>query len=423
MESVDVVIIGGGPAGSTTASFLAKAGVRALVLEKDQFPRFHIGESLLPQSMKVFERLGVLDKLEARYIRKYGARFVDCRTGRMQTYWFEEAFDQSVPHAYQVPRADFDDLLLRHAEELGAEVRHGWQVSEAIFEGSTAVGVWARDPEGRAREVRARVVVDATGRDTLLASRVRVKHRLPGLDKTAIFGHFAGVERQSGRAEGNIDIVVFPHGWFWNIPFRGEVNSVGAVCSSTWIKQRRPGEALDEFFKRTVEDASFMTRILSRARRLNPVRALADYSYRVDKIAGDGWVMVGDSGGFIDPLFSTGAHLAFRSAELAANQIVHALGGDGDVSARSWAHYERTVRSAAELFMGAVQAFYEGNLSELVVEQAQRKVLRQTITSMLAGDVFDTDAVWTRFLRERYPARLPDTEGELAPAGASAMIE
>jgi flavin-dependent dehydrogenase len=226
------------------------------------------------------------------------------------------------------------------------------------------------------------------------------------LDKTALFSHFTGVERQPGREEGNIDIIVFPHGWFWNIPFRGEVNSFGVVCSSAWIRTRRPGEPLDQFFDRTVDDAYWAKRLLCRATRLNPVRAIADYSYRVEQYGGDGWLAVGDSSGFVDPLFSTGAHLAFSSAALAADEITAALHA-GDVSARRWQAYQATVRRGVELFVGAVQAFYAGALSDAIFEQPQRKVLRQTITSMLAGDVFG-DASWTRFLRERYPVRLAD---------------
>jgi flavin-dependent dehydrogenase len=422
MEKTDVVIVGGGPAGSTTASLLAKGGAKSVVLEKETFPRFHIGESMLPQSQKVWHRLGVMEKLHERYQIKYGARFLCSRTERQAAYYFEEAFDSSVKFAFQVPRADFDDMLLRHAEQLGADVRHGWEVKELIFENGTAVGVRAKDPEGNTKEIRARVVVDATGRDTLLASRTALKQKVPGLDKTALFTHWSGVERQKGRDEGNIDIVTFPHGWWWNIPFRGDVNSVGVVCSAAWIKSRKPGESLDAFYARTVEDSVWMRRLLANAKQMAPVRAIADYSYRVDRYGGNGWVMVGDGAGFIDPLFSTGAHLAFSSGAMAADEILDGLNGNGDFSAKRWEAYERRVRRAAELFMGAVQAFYDGPLSDRIFEQPQRKILRQTITSMLAGDVFDDDAVWVRFLRDQFPAHLPSADGERAAPGATPIL-
>ncbi len=406
MHLHDVIIIGGGPAGSTAASLLATGGARVLVLEKEQFPRFHIGESMLPQSHKIWERLGVLETMYERYMVKYGARFVCSRTERETTYYFEDAFDASVKSAFQVQRADFDDMLLRRSEALGAEVRHRWAVKDVILERDFVVGVRAEDPTGALHELRAKVVVDATGRDALLASRKATKQRLPGLDKTALFTHYEGVPRQTGRDEGNIDIVTAPQGWWWNIPFKGELSSVGVVVSSAWMKSRRPGESLDALYDRALLDSPWMQRLLAKAERQAPVRALADYSYRVDRYGGDGWVMIGDGTGFVDPLFSTGAHMAFSSAALAADLILEILRSDGDFSAARWAEYERKVRRGGELFAGAVQAFYDGPLMERVFEQPQRKILRQTITSMLAGDVFHDDTPWIRFLREQFPARL-----------------
>jgi flavin-dependent dehydrogenase len=408
MNHLDAIIIGGGPAGSTAASLLAAGGARVLVLEKERFPRFHIGESMLPQSRPIWQRLGVLEAMNERYMVKHGARFVCSRTERETTYYFDDAFDASAKSAFQVPRADFDDLLLRRSEALGAEVRHLWTVKDVIQERDFVVGVRAEDPAGGSHDLRAKVIIDATGRDALLASRRALKQRLPGLDKTALFTHYEGIDRPSGRDEGNIDIVTTPQGWFWNIPFKGAINSVGVVCSSEWMKSRRPGEPLDGLFDRALTDSPWMQRLLARATRKAPVRALADYSYRVDRYGGNGWVMVGDGTGFIDPLFSTGAHMAFSSASLAADLILETLAGDGDFSAARWEAYERKVRRGAELFAGAVQAFYEGPLRERVFEEPQRKILRQTITSMLAGDVFREHAPWLRFLREQFPARLPE---------------
>ncbi|WP_437305005.1 NAD(P)/FAD-dependent oxidoreductase [Sorangium sp. So ce388] len=421
----DAIILGGGPGGSTLAASLARLGRRALVLERERFPRFHIGESLLPRSREVFERLGLDEKLDALFLRKYGARFLCSSTGRARTYSFADAFDPRFEFAYQVQRDTFDQLLLRHAAELGAEVRESWEAVEVVFEGPRAVGVRARPrarsgaaaPEGAAAarpdasdvvELRAPVIVDATGRDTLLASRMRRKAQLAELDKTALFAHYEGAAREDGIHEGNIQIVIFEHGWFWFIPFRGALTSVGAVVSSSWIRSRRKGESLDELFDRTVAESSWAREFLASARRTRPVGALADFSYRIDQLAGDGWLFVGDAGGFLDPLFSTGAHVAIKGADLAATAIHRALEA-GDTSRAAFAGYEAEVRYAVDLFLGVVQGFYKGHFRETLFEPNQRPTMRKLITSMLAGDAFHAERrpQWASFLRQHYPPDLP----------------
>ncbi|WP_437645752.1 NAD(P)/FAD-dependent oxidoreductase [Sorangium sp. So ce362] len=414
----DAIILGGGPGGSTLAASLARLGRRALVLERERFPRFHIGESLLPRSREVFERLGLDEKLDAFFLRKYGARFLCSSTGRMRTYSFVDAFEPKFEFAYQVQRDAFDQLLLRRAAELGAEVRESWEAVEVLFDGSRAVGVRAR-PRARsgdaapadssdAVELRAPVIVDATGRDTLLASRMRRKAQVAELDKTALFAHYEGVVREEGIHQGNIQVVIFEHGWFWFIPFRGEVTSVGAVVSSSWLRSRRKGESLDELFDRAVAESGWARGFLANARRTRPVGALADFSYRIDQLAGDGWLFVGDAGGFLDPLFSTGAHLAIKGADLAATAIHRALEA-GDTSRAAFAGYEAEVRYAVDLFLGVVQGFYKGHFREILFEENQRPTMRKLITSMLAGDVFHAERrpQWASFLRQHYPPEVP----------------
>ena len=409
MHEWDVIVLGGGPGGSTLGGRLAQLGRRVLVLERERFPRFHIGESLLPRSCEVFRSLGVTDALEARFLRKYGARFLCARSRRTNTYRFADAFDPTFEYAYQVPRADFDEVLLRHAVSLGAEVREGWEALEVVFDGSRAVGVRAREVAGGAPvELSARVVADATGRDTLLASRMRRKARIARLDRTAFFTHYRGAFRQSGQEEGNIQLIVFEHGWFWFIPFRGEVSSVGFVVSPEWVRQRGAGESLEAFFDRTVSTASWAREFLAGAERLRPVGALADFSYRIDQLAGDGWLFVGDAGGFLDPLFSTGAHLAIKGADLAAGAIDAAL-DRGDVSRGAFAAYEAQIRHAVDLFLGLVQSFYKGELRETLFDPMQRATLRKLITSVLSGDVFHPEQkpTWVGFVEGRYPPELP----------------
>jgi flavin-dependent dehydrogenase len=413
-QDCDVLILGGGPGGSTLASSLAQRNRRSIVLEREKFPRFHIGESLLPCSCEVFQKLGVRDRLEERFLRKYGARFLCSTSRRTASYTFAEAFNTKFEYAYQVPRAEFDHVLLTHARELGADVRERWEAVEVLFEGSRAVGVRARDlsrPD-EIVELRAPVVVDATGRDTLLASRTRRKARIARLDKTAFFGHYRNTFREEGELEGNIQIIIWEHGWFWFIPFRGDVTSVGAVASAEWIREQRKTGASQpaDFFDRAVADSSWAREFLAGAERVRDIGTIADFSYRIDQLSGDGWLFVGDSAGFLDPLFSTGAHLAIKGADLAAGAIDEAL-ARGDTSHAAWAGYEKSVRYAVDLFLGVVQAFYRGEFRETLFEANQRTTLRRIITSVLSGDVFHDGAAaqphWASFLVKQYPAELP----------------
>lgn len=405
MDAPEVVIVGGGPAGSTLAGRLAQRGRRAVVLEKERFPRFHVGESLLPRSMEVLRALGVEDELEARFQRKYAARFLCSRTGREAIYRFDEAFDPAYAYAYQVPRAEFDHLLLRRAAELGATVREGVAVSELLLEGERVIGVRAQGEGGESEELRAPVVVDATGRDTAFATRMRAKSALPGLDKTAFFAHFRGAERLPAPSEGDLRLVLFEHGWMWLIPLRGELTSVGVVVSSEWVKARARDESVDDYFHRTLALSGWTRAILANAERVGPVRTAADFSYRTRALAGDGWLAVGDAGGFLDPIFSTGAHLAIKGADLAAAAIDEAL-ARGDTSRSAFAGYERSQREATDLFFGLVRDFYAGELAETLFAEAQRPTLRKLITTLLAGDVFHPGAKppWVAWVRGRYPA-------------------
>ena len=406
-----IVVVGGGPGGATTAARLAQHGRKVLVLEKDTFPRFHLGESLLPQSMPLLAALGLESELKARFIVKRGARFVDSRTGRPETtsrYGFAEAFDKSAPSAFQVPRDEFDELLLRNAERLGAEVRHRWSVTKLRFDDAgRAVGVEAKDPDGATHRIDADMVIDATGRDALLAHDQRASVKVPGLDKTALFSHFTGVWRDEGERDGDIQIVVFDGGWFWFIPFKDGRTSVGAVVASAWMKAERsraPGATTDDLFKAAIAASSVATRFLADATQQFPGRAAADFSFRVMELAGPGWLLVGDSGGFIDPLFSTGAHLAMHGGFEAAD-IIHAGLDDGDLSPARFDPWIQRMRQGADLFLGSVQAFYAGSLSDYIFAEKQHPFLRHAITSLLSGDVFGEEARWKKELRTRFPAQ------------------
>jgi flavin-dependent dehydrogenase len=412
-EAFDVVIAGGGPGGSVTAACLAKKGRRVLVLEREAFPRFHLGESLLPQSLVVLDALGLLPEVERRFLRKPGAQFHDSETDRMARFDFGEAFMPKFPHAYQVPRDDFDALLLTNAEKEGAVVRHGWSVESVRFEGSRAVGVEATNPAGEACSIDARVVIDATGRDALLARSAKATERIPGLDTTALYSQWRGAYRDPGEREGDFHLVLFgdeapeagasnpapPTGWFWFIPFKDGRTSVGAAASRAWMR-RHAGEDPQALYMRAIAGSKVASRFLEGAEQLWPARATADFSFRVRDLAGDGWLAVGDSGGFIDPLFSTGAHLAMHGGFQAALAIDAALTAN-DVSRARFEAWETGLRAGADVFMNMVESFYEGVLSRLIFADKPHPYLRRVITSLLAGNVFDTEARWLNDARTR----------------------
>ncbi len=407
-----VVVIGGGPGGSVVAARLAQLGRRAVVLEKARFPRFHLGESLLPRSMGVLEALGVRQQVDAMFLRKHGANFHDSSSGRTSRYDFADAFQPEHKHAYEVPRDAFDDLLLRRAEELGAEVREGWSVSRVRFEGTRACGVVASDPGGNEHALDAAFVVDATGRDALLAHASRTTQRIATLDTTALFSHWEGAWRDTGEREGDIQIVLFgwdpakdakPAGWFWFIPFKDGRTSVGAVVQGAWSRANK-GKDVAELYAQAIAESPVATRLLKDARQLWPAGATADFSFKVRDLSGDGWVAVGDSGGFIDPLFSTGAHLAMHGGLLAAGAIDAAL-TKGDVSRESFRAWETHVRQGAEMFLMMVESFYEGMLPPLLFTDKPHPYMRHVITSMLSGDVFNADARWIKDARTRFATR------------------
>lgn len=383
----DVVVIGGGPAGSTTAALLAKRGHRVVLLEKDSHPRFHIGESLLPANMPLFEKLGVADRMKAIGMEKWGATFVDPDRKDTSGFRFEEATDPSLPMAYQVRRSEFDEILFRHAAESGAETIERCRVKELdLGDRSTPPRVVATDGAGKMREWRPRFVVDATGRDTLVGNRMKVKRKNPEHNSAALFGHFRNAVRDCGQLEGNIIIFWFDHGWFWFIPLKDGITSVGAVVWPYYMKAR--DKPVRDFFMDTIALCPKLAERLEDAELVEDPTATGNYSYACDVCQGDNFIMVGDAYAFIDPVFSSGVMLAMNSGFAGADVIEARLAGDAQAEAAARKHFDWTMRTGPKEFSWFIYRVTNPTMRELFMEPSNRLQMKAALLSVLAGDLF-----------------------------------
>jgi flavin-dependent dehydrogenase len=383
-DGCDVLVIGGGPAGSTIACLLAGRGYSVVVAEKDRHPRFHIGESLLPLNLPLFDRLGVRAKVESIAMMKYGAQFCSAEHGRSLTFDFSEQLDPAWPYAYQVRRSEFDHLLLRHCAERGARVREGTRVTAVEFE-PDGVAATTLDDDGATGRIRARFLVDASGRDTFLAGKLGMKRRNPKHSSAAIFGHFTGAERLPGREEGNISVFWFPHGWMWFIPLKDGTTSVGAVCWPYYLKTRK-GD-LTEFFLETLALSPELAGRLRDARLTGPPTATGNYTYYADRMAGDRYILIGDAYGFIDPVFSSGVYLAMNSAFLGADVVEGCL-RDPRAAPRLYQRFDRQVRRGLRTFSWMIYRMTSPTMRDLLMGPKNVFRVQSAVVSFLAGDVF-----------------------------------
>lgn len=390
----DVVVIGGGPAGSTTATVLADHGRRVLVVERAAFPRFHIGESLMPETYWVFRRIGMLDKLKrSDFVKKYSVQFVNASGRESAPFYFDERDPRENSQTWQVLRSRFDQMMLENAAEHGAEVWQPANVRDVITEPSSVsryprvTGVVV-EREGRPPQcIAAKVVVDATGTNALLSNRFKIRQPDPGLRKAAVFAHYQGAFRDPNPRDTGATLVLQvanQAGWFWYIPLENDIVSVGVVADIDYLIKGRgkPEQILAE----EIERCPVVARRLETAERVSPVHVLSDFSYNSKVCAGDGWVLVGDAFTFLDPMYSSGVYLALKSGELAADAI-HAALASGRPDAANLSAWGERFYAGVQAVRKMVYAFYSPGFSFGQFVRAHPEC-KNNVTEVLIGDVF-----------------------------------
>jgi flavin-dependent dehydrogenase len=398
MESklYDVAIIGGGPAGSTAATLLAKSGRRVIVCEREKFPRFHIGESLLPFSMQAFDRLGVREKLDRSFLPKYGGEIMAACGTRGVKFYFKDGFRSKRDRAYQVTRSEFDKLLLDHSRENGAEVHEETEVTKLDFlDDRVKIDIETSEAQST---ITARYLLDCSGRQTLLGGLFDLKHTYDHLQKFSVFAHYDNVDRLPGKDATLIRMVRGLDRWFWMIPLTETRTSIGVVMDTGAFRAERlaPEPALEKF----IAEQPLMVGRMQNAVRVSPVYSAGDYSYRNKRLAGERWLLVGDAAGFIDPVFSSGVFLAVMSAEKAADTLEEVL-GDESQRRRLFKNYSRAVNRVMDVYLTFVNAWYQRSREflEVFLNPTETMQIAAAVNAVLAGNAGRSFAVrWRMWL-------------------------
>ncbi|MFL6589038.1 MAG: NAD(P)/FAD-dependent oxidoreductase [Chthoniobacterales bacterium] len=404
----DVAIIGGGPAGSTAAALLARAGRRVIVVERDKFPRFHIGESLLPFSMQAFTRLGLHEKFaRAGFMEKFGGEMYGACGDEGVKFYFEDGFRSQTDRSYQVTRADFDKLLLDHAAESGADVREETGVDGVEFsDDAVTIRITAKD-RGRG-EIRAHYLIDASGRNSILGAKFKLKKNYDHLQKISIFAHYDGMARAQGRDGTLTRMVRALDRWFWVIPLSATRTSVGVVCDGAVFK--KSGLSAEDFLQQAIEEQPLLMQQMARAERVTPVRTAADFSYRSTRLTGDRWMLAGDAAGFIDPVFSSGVFLAVLAGEQAAD-ILHEVLDRPARRRKLFARYERNINQAMDVYLRFVDAWYSKEFIEVFLHPQDILQIPPAVNAVLGGNIGDSFAIkwrmWIFYLLVRVQRYLP----------------
>ncbi|MBC7816870.1 MAG: tryptophan 7-halogenase, partial [Planctomycetaceae bacterium] len=390
----DVVVIGGGPAGSTASTLIAQKGHRVQLFEREKFPRFHIGESLIPETYWVLERLNMLPKMKAsHFVKKHSVQFVNAAGKLSAPFYFWDNKPHECSQTWQVVRSEFDLMMLNNAREHGVEAHEGVRVLDVIFEGDRAVGVKIQDADGTQQEVRAKVVVDASGQSGLLQNKFKLRVWDPVLNKGAIWTYWEGAYRDVGRDEGATLVIQTPNkqGWFWYIPLHDNRVSLGVVGPFDYLFKGRGTH--EQTYLEEVAKCPEVQKRTANARRVTGYFATKDYSYRSTQAAGDGWATIGDAFGFLDPLYSSGVLLALKSGEMAADAIVEGL-QVGDTSAAQLGKWSPVLARGVDRMRRLVCEYYDGFSFGNFVKNYPH--LKGKVTDLLIGDLFTdkVDVVW-----------------------------
>jgi flavin-dependent dehydrogenase len=416
----DVVVIGGGPAGSTVSTLLAKQGVAVQLFERERFPRFHIGESLIPETYWVLKQLGMLPKMRAsHFVKKYSVQFVNSEGRESAPFYFWDNKPHECSQTWQVVRSEFDKMMLDNAREHGVDVHEGVRVHDVLFEGDRAIGVKIRDEQGF-REIPAKVVVDASGQNGLLMNRLGLRVWDPILNKGAIWTYWENAYRDTGRDEGATLVIQTGNkqGWFWYIPQHDNIVSIGVVAPFDYLFKGRTNYA--QTYEEEVELCPGVKQRVAEARKVTGYFATKDYSYRSTRVAGNGWVLVGDAFGFLDPLYSSGVLLALKSGQLASEVVIEGLSRN-DTSEAQLGKWGPVFNEGVDRMRRLVCEYYSGfSFGKMIREYPE---LRGTLTDLLIGDLFHngTDKVWgpLESLYEEGRATIPQWNAGTASSVAS----
>ncbi len=395
--TIDIIVIGGGPVGTTAAALLSEKGYSVCLLEKAKHPRFHIGESLLPMNLPILERLGVLDQIKAIGIIKHGAEFnaIDpvSQEWKRQTFYFEKSFNKKYPHAYEVKRSEFDHILLENCKNKGVRVLENNQVTQVDFISPGQVVVHHNNENNEPTILYGRYIIDASGRDSLLSRRLKLKQKNPHHQSSAIFGHFSDVQRRTGKDEGNISIYWFEHGWFWLIPLNDGSMSVGAVCWPEYLKTLEG--STEAFLWKTIAMNSAVASRMKKAKKLGEIRATGNFAYTSKKMWGRDFMLLGDAFAFVDPVFSSGVYLGMSGAEQAA-EIIDQCFKTPERTAQLCTQLEKRIRSGINEMCWFIYRFTSPAIQRLFMNPKNDYQVESALISMLAGDIFDNKAVKIR---------------------------